>query len=62
MFEIVTTTEADVDVRSTSLYLYAHSPQGADAWLHAYLDAVEKLKQNADCCPVAEENDLLTSN
>lgn len=56
MFRVHELRRAQADVRSIARWLAERSPQGAQAWLHAYDEMVRGLKQQADSCGAAPES------
>ena len=58
-FHVKALPRAEDDIRSITTFIYERSPKGAASWLKAYEDAITHLKQFAEGCPVAIENDEL---
>lgn len=56
-FRVKALRRAEADIRQISNYIFTHSPQGADAWLNAYKEAVDRLSESATSYSAAYEND-----
>jgi len=56
-FTLKTSGRAKREYNACLDYIAARSTKGADSWIAAYEKMAERLKDNADTCSLAAEND-----
>jgi len=55
-YQVLALRRAEADVRQITHWIAERSPQGANSWLDAYEQLIERLSTNADECPAALED------
>ena len=55
-FTVSSIRAAQRDFNEMADYLSSHSRRGAEAWTAAFAKALAHLEENADACPLAEED------
>ena len=56
-FHVVVFRQAKLDGQSIYDWLFERSPQGAEGWAQAYIDALESLTKRPLRCGLAPENE-----
>lgn len=56
-FHIKILRKAESDIRNITHYLQRRSPQGANAWINALQNALNRLRNDAEGCSAALENE-----
>jgi plasmid stabilization system protein ParE len=54
-YRVVTTLEADGDLRATARYIRLDNPRAATAWLKGARQCIKNLAQHPERCPLAPE-------
>jgi plasmid stabilization system protein ParE len=55
-YRVIALRRADADVRHISRWIAQRSVQGAQSWLDAYEESLERLAEYAGSCPAASED------
>jgi plasmid stabilization system protein ParE len=55
-YRVIALRRAEADIRHITFWLGQRSLRGANSWLDAYEDLVNRLAQSADSCPSALES------